>query len=224
MTSQGARRCVRARYDADMKAHLVIVACAGLLAACAPDTPRDEAGGATPTPAASPPSTAPPSSLASSPPSSPARISQYTRLDACRVIERSAPGGGDYSTSACPGLAGYGVKLTEDDLRQSLIIRPPGGGEQGLALSEATRSGGFSRLGETLEWRGEGAGAAFRPDAMILRYLVVENPDRPRQETSYLLTVSLGGAKPCVTGKLAPGSDQNQRARRAADEPGRCLI
>jgi hypothetical protein len=153
----------------------------------------------------------------------PDRISRYTRLDACRVAKTN-PDEGGWSISDCPGVAGYGLRLSEDDLRQDLAITPPGGGERSLALGEATKTGGFSRLGETAEWRGVEQGGSFRPDAIILRYLVVENPDAPGKETSYLLAVSLAGAKPCVTAKLAPGPGQNERARQMADRPGKCLV
>lgn len=150
------------------------------------------------------------------------RVSRYTRLGGCRVV-KSNPDEGGWSISACPGLAGFGLRLSEDDLRQDLAIVLPGGGERGLQLAEATGSGGFSRLGDTVEWRGAEEGGSFRPEALILRYLVVENPDTPQKETSYLLAVSLAGGKPCVTAKLAPGPDQNERARQVADGEGRCL-
>jgi hypothetical protein len=153
----------------------------------------------------------------------PARVSQYTSLANCKLIEESSEGEGDYSLHACPGLAGYGLKLSEDDLRQDLWVQLPGGGEESLALSEVTKSGGFSRIGDNVEWRGKEEGGQFRPDALIVRYFVVENPDTPEKETSYLLAVSLAGAKPCVTGKLQPGPDQNERARQAADREMTCL-
>jgi hypothetical protein len=113
--------------------------------------------------------------------------------------------------------------VTEGDLRQNVVIELPGRGERSLALAETTGSGGFSSIGETIEWRGRGAGRAFRPDALILRYIVVENAEQPERPASYLLTVSLANRRPCVTAKIAPGPGQNERARAIADAAARCL-
>lgn len=194
---------------------------AGVACACSPDkAPQSEANREPRSTAANPAADSRPTMVAKA---GPARASRYSRLDQCRLLRRSAPGEGDFSDHACPGVAGYGIRLSEDDLRQNLWVVPPGGAEHSLKLSEVTHSGGFSRLGETIEWRGAEDGGAFRPDALILRYLVVESADTPEKETSYLLTVSLAGDMPCVTGKLAPGPVQNERARHVADGAMRCL-
>jgi hypothetical protein len=148
--------------------------------------------------------------------------SQYTRIDTCRTVELNEDEGG-WSVQLCPGLAGYRLRVTEGDLRQNVVVLLPRGGERSLALSEATRSGGFSSLGPTVEWRGRGAGRAFRAEALILRYSVVEDAERPERPTSYLLTVSLAHRRPCVTAKVPPGPAQNERARRIADGPASCL-
>lgn len=157
----------------------------------------------------------------------PQRTSQYTRTDKCRTVERNEEEGG-WSVQACPGLGGYRLRLTEGDLRQNVVVELPrrgghSGGERSLALAEATGSGGFSSIGASVEWRGTGAGQAFRPDALILRYIVVEDAERPERPTSYLVTVSLANRRPCVTAKVPPGPAQNDRARAIADAPGRCL-
>lgn len=157
----------------------------------------------------------------------PQRTSQYTRTDQCRMIERNEEEGG-WSVQACPGLAGYRLRVTEGDLRQNVVVELPRSGarrasERSLALAEATGSGGFSSIGASVEWRGIGTGRAFRPDALILRYVVVEDPERPNAPTSYLVTVSLANRRPCVTAKVPPGPGQNERARAIADRPGRCL-
>lgn len=150
------------------------------------------------------------------------RVSQYTRTDKCRTIELNEDEGG-WSVQLCPGLAGYRLRVTEGDLRQNVVVLLPRGGERSLALSEATQTGGFSSLGPTVEWRGTGTGRSFRPDALILRYSVVEDAEHPERPTSYLLTVSLADRRPCVTAKVAPGPGQNERARRIADGPAACL-
>lgn len=153
---------------------------------------------------------------------SPANTVGYTRIDKCRTVELNVEEGG-WSVQLCPGLGGYRLRVTEGDLRQNVVVLLPGGGERSLALSEATRSGGFSSLGSTVEWRGRGAGRAFRPEALILRYSVVEDAEHPERPTSYLLTVSLANRRPCVTARVPPGPGQNERARRIADRPAPCL-
>jgi hypothetical protein len=152
----------------------------------------------------------------------PQRTSQCTRTDKCRQVELNEDEGG-WSVQACPGLAGYRLRVTEGDLRQDVVVELPGGGERRLALAETTGSGGFSSIGAVVEWRGPGSNRAFHPDALILRYAVVEDQEHPEQPTSYLLTVSLANRRPCVTAKVPPGPAQNERARAIADGPMRCL-
>lgn len=149
------------------------------------------------------------------------RASRYTSLKDCRVTE-SEPDEAGYSRSECPGLGGYGLVVIDADARQNLLIQVPGGGEAvSLRLPERT-GGGFSRLGDQAEWRGATGDGPFRPDALIVRYGVMENGDAA-PETSYLLTISLGQGGPCLAGKTAPGPDQNAAARAVADGPLRCL-
>lgn len=205
MNAGAACFCPAMRYST------LSLALAGLLAACGPEQPQGEAAGDRPTASASPATRA-----------GDGRVSEYTRLDNCKLEEHSPPDEGDFSSYVCPGLGDYGLELTEGDLRQNLLVRFGREAAHSLKLPEMATSGGFTRLGKIVEWRGRGKGAAFRPDALILRYFVVEDPDAPARETAYLLTVSLG-KNPCVTGKLPPDRDQNAAARRIADGPMRCL-
>jgi hypothetical protein len=152
----------------------------------------------------------------------PGRTQRYTRLDHCRTVERNEDEGG-WSVRRCPGLAGYRLRRTEGDLRENLIVELPGGGEADLRLAEATGKGGFSSLGDTVEWRGRGWGPAFRPHALILRFVVVEDAERPERPTSYLLAVRLAGPRSCATAIVPPGPGQNAAARRLADTGDRCL-
>lgn len=173
----------------------------------APATPVPSSDAPTPTPAATATS------------STAGRVSRYTSLSDCRVL-RSAPDEAGFSESTCPGLGDYRLKLVEADGRQNLLL-VSGGREHNLRLSSVT-SGGFSELGKRIEWRGREQDGSFRPDALILRYDVVENFDQPTRPTSYLLPVSLERT-PCLSAKIRPGAGQNDRARAAADGPGKCL-
>lgn len=208
-----------------MKTPISALALAALLCACAPeqgDVPISDASAPAAPTAAVTPFAGPGADPSPRPAPTEARAVRYTRLDKCRVIESTTAEGGWYSAE-CPGPAGYALRHTEGDLRQNIVVVPPQGEETSLALSEATRRGGFSRLGETVEWRGTGEGEGFRPDALILRFFVIEDPEQPRQETSYLLPVSLGSDKPCVAAMVPPGAGQNERARRIADGAMKCL-
>jgi hypothetical protein len=197
-----------------MTATLRLAALALLLSACSQPAAPPKGSEAPSDPAA-------PSSPSPEAPAANGRLSQYTSLKACRVTE-SNPDEAGYSRSECPGVNGYGLVIVDADARQNLLIRAPGGGEPvSLRLPEQT-GGGFSRLGDQAEWRGVSEGGQFRPDAVIVRYGVMENGDAA-PETSYLLTVSLGQGGPCLAGKTPPGPDQNAAARAAADAPLRCL-
>jgi hypothetical protein len=145
------------------------------------------------------------------------RLSQYTPLTGCRVTT-SKPDEAGYRVSDCPGFGGYGIQLVESDGRENLMIQPPEGPAQSLRLPEHG-GGGFSDLGEHAEWRGD-PGAA--PQALIVRYKVVEKADAPESWTSYLFVVSLTG-RPCVAAKVPPGAQQNDEARHIADGPMTCL-
>jgi hypothetical protein len=147
------------------------------------------------------------------------RTSQYTSLDDCRLLE-AKPEEAGYSSSACPGVGGYSLRLIDADARQNLFVTPPGGSETSLALSEAAGSG-FSRLGQRIEWRGTQAAGRFIPSAMIVRYFVVEAEGGA--EVSYLLAINLGEGGPCVAAVVAPGPDQNEQAQAAVDGAMRCL-
>ncbi|MGH9819292.1 MAG: hypothetical protein ACRD43_03910, partial [Pyrinomonadaceae bacterium] len=53
--------------------------------------------------------------------------------------------------------------------------------------------------------------------ALIVRVMLQENPETSGKETSYMAVskITRGGA--CVTDKILPGPNQNERARDAAD-------
>lgn len=150
------------------------------------------------------------------------RTSQYSKLDSCKVIEMNADEA--YSISECPGAGGYRLRVNESDLRETVAIVAPDGARQDVDFSPAVRSGGFSSIGDTIEWRGLRSGNTVEPDTVILRYALVEDPENPEQPTRYLLTIALDGKAPCITSIEAPGAGQNEKARVAADaRPRTCL-
>ena len=147
------------------------------------------------------------------------RAYRYTRIEDCPLLE-SNPEEAGYFRYECPGAGGYKVQVIESDLRQTAEVIAPDGQGTALELSSVT-GGGFSTLGKTLEWRGVERDGAFVPDALILRHDVVTDPEG-QDTTSYLVAVKLA-AKPCVTARIAPGPEQNAKAREAADAAGACL-
>jgi hypothetical protein len=183
------------------------------LAACSPEASgEDDAAAPAPTPSAEA------VEAAASPGTGAPRAYRYTELEGCELLRENAEEGGFFERM-CPGLGGYRLRLTESDLRQSLAVIGPDGTETGLDLGRIG-GGGFSTLGSRVEWRGTAAGEGFAPDAFIVRFQVAEEP-YPAPETSYLLAIRLA-PRPCVLGKIAPGPQQNERARRAADSSASC--
>jgi hypothetical protein len=150
----------------------------------------------------------------------PERQFRYTRLTDC-TLTRSAPEEAGFFEHECPGEGGYRLRHVESDLRENLVVLPPGGGEHDLELP-ALAAGAFSSTGDTVEWRGETGTHGFAPTALIVRQSAVEDPDPDISEVSYLVVARLAPT-PCVIARVPPGPDQNERARAAADEGGECL-
>lgn len=138
--------------------------------------------------------------------------SVYTSLGEaeCRVIKRDEETGG--TTSRCPGTAGYALLVHDDDARMSIDVIAPGGRTHKLRYS-AVISSAFTSLGPRAEWRMRDG----KPIALIVRVNAFENPEVPDRATSYLAVAKITAGETCVTDRIAPGTDANEAARRAAD-------
>ena len=147
----------------------------------------------------------------------PAVQSRYARIDDCRVTRLYTQDVG-YRETRCPAVGGFALQPSESDGRDELVVLSANGRKQALNLT-GTAGSGFGTLGDTAEWRLRGA----RPHAVIVRFSLSEDPDRAELRTSYLVVASVSRSRSCVIGKVAPGPDQNARARRIADVGGRCL-
>lgn len=191
-----------ARCQGMVRTHALPLIAAALLAACSQEQPADEAPSAAPSPA-----------------TTPAREFRFTSLADCPLLE-SNPEEAGYFLYECPGESGYALRVIESDLRQTVEVVAPGGERTGLELAVGT-GGGFSELGDTVEWRGTARDGVFAPDALILRHAVVTDPEG-RNEVSDLVAVALAPA-PCVIARIAPGPGQNEQARQAADAGGECM-
>ncbi|HYW08678.1 MAG TPA: hypothetical protein VE913_17080 [Longimicrobium sp.] len=149
--------------------------------------------------------------LAASPGSAqaPAR-SVYTSLESCRLLSTDPETGG--TVQRCPGVAGLVLEVSDDDARMSIDVVTTDRRRHQLNYWGVI-TGNFSSLGSRAEWRLRGS----RPIALIVRVNAFENPERPTARTSYLAVARLSPGRICVTDRIRPSADANDRARRAAD-------
>jgi hypothetical protein len=142
--------------------------------------------------------------------------SVYTKLSGsnCKALESNEAEGS--AKGRCKGTAGYQLDWMEGDIRQSLNVIDPQGKAFPLELW-STVSSGFSSLGDKAEWRVQKAGKKSTPLALIVRYNVSENPEKPEKTTSYLVVSKITPTEVCVTDVVKPAKDANQQARTLAD-------
>jgi hypothetical protein len=142
--------------------------------------------------------------------------SVYTKLSGptCKTLESNEAEGS--AKGRCKGTAGYQLDWMEDDIRQSLNVIDPQGKEFPLELW-TTVSSGFSSLGDKAEWRVQKAGKKSTPLALIVRYNVSEDPEKPEKTTSYLVVSKITPSEVCVTDVVKPTKNANQQARTLAD-------
>lgn len=146
--------------------------------------------------------------------------SVYTSLEGfnCKILESSEEGGGWYKGS-CKGLSGYNLLVMEGDLRQTITVVDPKKKQFPLELW-STVSSGFSSLGAKAEWRVKKQGNKTLPVALIVRFNVSENPEKPEKTTSYLVVSKVTGNSICVTDVVKPAANANETARKLADQAG----
>jgi hypothetical protein len=138
--------------------------------------------------------------------------SAYTSTNAktCRTIESTSEGTGSY-IGECRGIGGYRIRLIEGDIRQTIDVITPA--KKRFELNFWNLYSSFSSVGDKIEWRL----MSGRPVAMIARYNVAD-PENSEKNTSYLLVSRIGQTGSCVTDVVAPGPDQNAKARMLADQ------
>jgi hypothetical protein len=132
-----------------------------------------------------------------------------TKVENCKTIRAASAEAGSY-TGECAGVGGYKVHLVENDIRQSLDIITPDGNAQELNFGGF--NGGFSTVGEKIEWRTVGG----TPVALISRF-IVNNAEDSARDVSYLMVSKIGKTASCVTDIVKPGAKQNEQARKLAD-------
>lgn len=194
---------------------IVLIAPALLLAACSGEAaqqaePEASTAVTTPSPAAEPTAT---TAAAAE------HVSRYAKLDDCKTVRTKEDE--DWAVLRCEGQGGIGLTLNYYDARDDLELVRPGKPPIQIGVPYLA-GGGFNKLGDTVEWRGTGEGAAFRPSALIVRNNAIENSEQPERSTSFLTVIDI--AQGCAVAQVRPGAGQNEQARAIADgPPGKCL-
>jgi hypothetical protein len=141
---------------------------------------------------------------------------------ACKKVESSKPGEGEWVVQTCPGAGGYVIRLAVDDLRTTVSA----GTSLAAAAKEPAATQGFrtfNRVHDTVEWRGVKGEPPF---AFIQRWRLND----PMRFEDALGVVSL-----LVVTRLPPGpvchaayvdvkanaDKANELARKAAEEIAR---
>lgn len=128
----------------------------------------------------------------------------------CKTIESDETGAGWY-IGECKGVGGFKLRLTEGDIRQSIIVIGPNGTQSDLEFGRI--SSGFSSVGDKAEWRMKGK----KPIAVILRYTYSYDPEDSSRTRSELVVAKITGSKACITDVVGPAKSQNVIARQRAD-------
>ncbi|HKS29872.1 MAG TPA: hypothetical protein VJS44_18760 [Pyrinomonadaceae bacterium] len=141
--------------------------------------------------------------------------SVYTDFKNCKTLEQDDEAAG-YLLEECRGVGGYKLRVRSQDDRQDIAVLTPNGTEHELNLGQIG-GGGFSGLGEKVEWRVKREGGKIVPIALIVRFNVVTDPSTPEKSTSYLVVSKITSRQVCRIGEVDPGPNANQQARRMAD-------
>jgi hypothetical protein len=149
--------------------------------------------------------------------------SQYTSTKNCKKLRVSKAAEGDWAVRACPGIGGYRVAVSEDDLRTTVSIgRTLKAADDEPAASQ--RFGPFNYIGDRMEWRSVKGKPPF---AAILRWMIADNEalDKNSRPTSVpvLVVIKLPPGPVCHVAYIDAKSnpDANALARKVAGETAR---
>jgi hypothetical protein len=123
----------------------------------------------------------------------------------------------------CSGVEGYKLIIQTDDDRDSIAIITPDGRQHPLNFWETISKGAFNSIGQKAEWRIASRNGKDVPIALIVR-VDVQSGDT-NKTVSYLSVSKISDREICVTDRIEPGADQNEKARVAADSSAnrKCL-
>ncbi|MFA5140852.1 MAG: hypothetical protein WC728_16620 [Elusimicrobiota bacterium] len=140
----------------------------------------------------------------------------YTDIspERCKTVEESPEY--DYVLRSCPGVGGYSLQTVHGDERDSITVISPDGQEYPLDYSPVV-AGAFSSLGAKAEWRVKDVRGKPVPVALIARLTVSIETEAGHKTRSYLAVAKIMPDEVCVTDRIEPSKDQNEKARIAAD-------
>ena len=144
--------------------------------------------------------------------------SVYTNVSGnrCKTIEENEEAAG-FMVQLCPGVAGYKLQVSSQDLRQGLEIIKPDGSTHELNVG-VIGGGAFSFLGDKAEWRVKRQRGKLFPVALIIRFSVTQQmDDGSSKDIPYLTVTKITPQKICLVKTVPPGRNANLEARRLAD-------
>ena len=119
------------------------------------------------------------------------------------------------SERTCPGLEGFKLIVQNDDERDSITIITPDGRKHPLNFFQTISDGHFCSVGNKAEWRVATRNGKDVPIALIARVDVQAGDDN--KLTSYLSVSKITEQGICVTDRINPVANANEKARQAAD-------
>ena len=144
--------------------------------------------------------------------------SVYTNVSGnrCKTIEEDEEAAG-FMLQQCPGVAGYKLLVSSQDLRQGLEVIKPDGSKHELNVG-VIGGGAFSFLGDKAEWRVKRQRGRLFPIALIVRFSVAQQmEDGSSKDIPYLTVTKITPQKICLVKTVAPARNANLEARRLAD-------
>ena len=119
------------------------------------------------------------------------------------------------SERTCSGTLGYKLIVQTDDDRDSITIVTPDGKRHPLDFFQIIADGHFDSVGQKAEWRIANRNGTDVPIALIVRVDV--QADDTNKNTSYLSISKITDRSICVTDRINPLPNANDKAREAAD-------
>jgi hypothetical protein len=119
------------------------------------------------------------------------------------------------SERTCEGVEGYKLLVQNDDERDSITVITPDGRKHPLNFWETISQGAFDYVGQKAEWRVANKNGKDVPVALIVRVDVQSNGSN--KGGSYLAVAKISEQGVCVTERIDPVANANEKARAAAD-------
>jgi hypothetical protein len=115
-------------------------------------------------------------------------------------------------------VGGYELLVADDDARMSVSVLTPDAKTYPLKYWDVITPG-FSHLGNKAEWRIIQERGKVRPIALIVRVVASDQRDlKAPKQVPYLAVAKIAPGTICVTHKIEPVKQANERAREAADQ------